>query len=175
MRYFFVFIVLWSCNNPAKEKTMSQSDSLPAVKGSVKTAQGQLEEKVSWLIGDWHLVSAKGRQTEVWKKQDDTVYTGVGFFITGKDTTSFETLKIAEQADGIVYQALVKGQNAGEWVSFNMAEAAANELKFVNPGHDYPQEILYTHVSNQYMVIRISGLVNGKMKSKEYPMMRKRL
>lgn len=153
---------------------MDHSDSLTA-RESVKNRQGELEKKVSWLIGDWHLVSAKGRQTEVWEKQDDTVYTGVGFFISGKDTLSFERLKISEQANGIVYQALVKGQNHGDWVSFRMTESAPNELKFVNPAHDYPQEILYTHVSNQYMVVKISGSIHGKLKSKEYPMMRKRL
>jgi Domain of unknown function (DUF6265) len=130
-------------------------------------------EKMNWLIGNWENKMPEGLLRETWKKENDSVFTGNSFFITEKDTVHFESIKMYQKGDSILYSATVVGQNNDEPVEFNQTTATETEFIFENPKHDYPQKIVYKKVNDTNLVATISGIQQGKKSSESYPMQKK--
>jgi len=130
-------------------------------------------EKMNWLIGNWENKMPEGLLTETWKKDNDSTFSGNSYFINSKDTVHFESIKLYQKADSLIYSATVVGQNNNEPVQFNQTSATETEFTFENPKHDYPQKIVYKKVNDNSLVATISGMQQGKMSSESYPMKKK--
>lgn len=82
-------------------------------------------------------------------------------------TTAFEFLRIIETEDGgLLYIALPSGQTL---TTFVMISISPDEVVFENPDHDFPQRVAYRR-SDQQLVGRIEGTINGQDRSIEFPM-----
>lgn len=82
----------------------------------------------------------------------------------------FEFTRIWEDsAGGVFFTALPSGQAAG---TFPMVRANDHEVIFENPGHDYPQRIIYRMSGADSLLGRIEGVVAGKPRSSDFPMRR---
>ena len=133
----------------------------------------ELLEKMDWLIGNWESKLPEGVLTETWKKDNDSTYSGNSFFITEKDTVHFESIKLYQKADSIIYSTTVIGQNNDDPVEFNQTNTTENVFTFENLKHDYPQKIVYKKVNENNLVATISGIQQGKKNSESYPMQKK--
>ncbi len=163
-------MVLMACNDTSK--SVSQKPVKTQVEDTVIPAQTELVKRMSWLLGEWHFVSGQNHSMESWKKESDTSFLGQAFFLVGNDTASKESLRMVQRGGNLYYIATVKNQNNNEGVSFTLTDTSG-QILFENPEHDFPQQISYKHVSKNYMVAKISGKVKGKLRSEEFPMIRK--
>ncbi len=166
MKYLcIILIVFCSCNNSA---TVVKNEDVQATKDTT-----ELEKHADWLLGEWHQLTPEGHAVEKWEKQNDTCYIGLAYFLVGKDTTSTESIRLVQRGEDLFYIPTVKDQNAGKPVEFKLTGTEHYQLLFENPTHDFPQKISYEQVTKTYMIARISGTINGKLKSQEFPMIRK--
>ncbi len=149
------------CSNSTNSKTSELNESKYS---NIK--------KTTWLIGKWQSISAEGLMQEIWIKKDDSTFIGSSFFIVGKDTVSSECISLEERGKELFYIPTVKNQNEGKPIIFTLTSLNSNQLVFENPNHDFPQKITYIQVTSDSLVATISGVINGKEKSQDFPMAR---
>jgi hypothetical protein len=163
---WFTCVLMAACSNPsAKLETNKDTDT-----------RTELEKYCLWMLGEWHNITPEGHAMEIWTQQTDSSYSAVSSFIVGNDTITSETIRLVQRGNDIIYIPTVKGQNGDLPVEFTMSrEDSGNPylMVFNNPKHSFPQKISYERISPTYMVARISGTVDGKTKSEEFPMIRK--
>lgn len=147
------------CNSPVQNENEK-------VKGYDKL------EQASWLLGNWQNISPQGSSTEIWTKENDSVYTGKSWFIKRTDTVSSESIRMIQTSEGMFYMPVVKNQNNGEPVKFTLTSSTGRQLVFENPAHDFPQKITYTLINSDSLVAEISGSINGKENAEQFAMSR---
>ena len=157
---FFIFIaitsIFFSCNNSNTIET--KSNEFSAI------------ENANWLIGEWQNTSSEGNLTETWEKLNDSTYAGKSFYVIGKDTVSSEKIRIEQHGKTLLYIPTVKDQNNEQTISFALTSSTTHQMVFENPKHDFPQLISYSKTNKTSLIAKISGMVNGKMKSQSFPM-----
>jgi hypothetical protein len=131
---------------------------------------GQQITKAEWLIGTWENSTPKGSIYESWTKVNDTEFAGKSYITQEKDTLVFETIRIVQERDALLYIPAVKNQNAGLPVRFTLKTISNTQLTFENQGHDFPQVISYTRISSDSLVAEISGMINGQERRETFPM-----
>lgn len=153
MRQFILFslfsLLLFSCTTTSKNEKIKASE---------------------WLIGQWENRSEEGILTENWIKSNDSTLTAESFFIKGKDTLHFETIRLVEKKGELVYETIIKGQNNDKPILFPLISETENELVFENLQNDYPQKIKYQHHSKSVITIAISGTQAKKIVSEQFKM-----
>jgi len=96
---------------------------------------------LAWLAGSWEGRDERGLQMEeTWLSPRGGTMLGLHRDVAGDRTVSFEFLRIAKDADGLVYWASPGGRPA---TAFRMVEAGPKRAVFANPSHDFPKRILY--------------------------------
>lgn len=129
-------------------------------------------KKAEWLIGTWENKTPRGSVYETWNKANDYEYSGKSYRLMEKDTIVFETLRLVQETDGLVYIPIVKNQNNGLPVRFAAKSVTDDGLVFENPQHDFPQIISYTRIGTDSLVAEISGIRNGQERKQTFPMKR---
>lgn len=117
--------------------------------------------KAEWLLGTWEGASPEGLFVEHWEKKSDSVYTGKGNMIVGKDTVFSELLAIEQRGNDVYYIATIPGENDGKPTDFKLT-SSDKALVFENPTHDYPQKITYTKKDDASVLVEVSGNMNEK-------------
>lgn len=138
--------------------------------------QAQSEKQISkaqWLLGTWENRTKKGSVYETWTKAGEDVFSGRSYMLKDKDTMVFENIRLVQEAGRLVYIPVVKEQNKGQAVRFELKSVSDNELVFENPAHDFPQLIRYTRITSDSLVAEISGTVKGSLRKQSFPMKRK--
>lgn len=108
------------------------------------------------LAGTW--TSSDGSYHEKWEIRADSLLTGTGFTLEGKDTLFSEKLKIVIDETGESrYLATVPGQNNGLPVAFLLSSASEDFALFENPGHDFPKRIEYRRTSDTSIVVEVGA------------------
>lgn len=129
-------------------------------------------KKAEWLIGTWENKTPRGSVYETWNKATGDEFTGKSYRVKEKDTLVFETLRLVQEKDKLVYIPVVKNQNDGQPVRFTAKTVSDAVLVFENPQHDFPQIISYTRVGADSLVAKISGVRNGQERKQTFPMKR---
>lgn len=129
--------------------------------------------EIDWLIGTWENNSDKGNLLEIWKKENDSVYSGQSFYIKAKDTLHFESIQLKQISDSLLYSSSVKGQDNDLALDFKLTSKTQNQFVFENPKNDYPQKIVYKLITRDSLVAIISGIQQGKTSSESFFMKRK--
>ena len=130
----------------------------------------EAHQQAAWLLGRWENNSDQGNLSEIWKKQNDSLYIGVSYFVIAGDTVFSESVELADKNGEVNY--IVTGVEGNEGaVPFKLKSSGESTLVFENPKHDFPQTITYTHKGDSVIAV-ISGKQNGKPK-KEYFRMKK--
>ncbi len=124
--------------------------------------------KAHWLPGEWQKTDSSGTLKEIWMPLNDSTYVGQSYFIKEKDTIHHELIELTQDRENLIYLAKVKGQNNDESIPFKLTKDNDTLLVFENPKHDYPQEIEYIFKKNKTLLITVSGIDKGKMKSDSY-------
>lgn len=135
-------LALMSCGNEAPVAADSEKmDEVPMYDPSVPSV-----EVIRGLIGSWVDVLSPdtARFHEHWNDSTDNVLQGIGYVLSGEDSVRIEDLTITEIDGEYIYNARVRSQNNSEWIQFLLMPSDADTLRFYNPQHDFPQEIIYT-------------------------------
>ena len=135
-----------------------------------KGEKTNLLNEIDWLIGTWENNSDKGNLLEIWKKENDSVYSGQSFYIKAKDTLHFETIQLKQISDSLLYSSSVKGQDNDLALDFKLTSKTQNQFVFENPKNDYPKKIVYKLITKDSLVAIISGIQQGKTSSETFSM-----
>ena len=135
-----------------------------------KGEKTNLLNEIDWLIGTWENNSDKGNLLEIWKKENDSVYSGQSFYIIAKDTLHFETIQLKQISDSLLYRSSVKGQDNDLALDFKLTSKTQNQFVFENPKNDYPKKIVYKLITRDSLVAIISGIQQGKTSSETFSM-----
>jgi len=112
-------------------------------------------ESLAWMAGAWQGRDADGTEMEeTWLAPKGGTLLGLHRDVAGGRTVSFEFLRIAAEAEGVVYSASPHGKPP---TPFKLAEAGARRAVFANPAHDFPKRILYWIDDAGAMHARIEG------------------
>lgn len=149
--------IIISCNNSGKQKHIINYTEL---------------EKANWLIGEWQNNSAEGNNTEVWERENDSVFSGKSYYVIGKDTVSSETIRLEQNGKTLFYIPTVNEQNNRQAIKFALTSSTIKQLVFENPEHDFPQKITYEQITNDSLLAEISGMKEGKQNSQKFPLAR---
>ena len=121
-----------------------------------------------WLLGKWENKSDEGNLLETWTKLNDSVFNGTAYFIKGKDTLHSEKMELTQKGEELVYVSNTKGQNNDKPISLLHNIEIEKPLVFENPKVDYPKKISYALITNDSIVIQISGNLNDKPSTSNY-------
>jgi hypothetical protein len=135
-----------------------------------KGEKTNLLNEIDWLIGTWENNSDKGNLLEIWKKENDSVYSGQSFYIIAKDTLHFESIQLKQISDSLLYSSSVKGQDNDLALDFKLTSKTQNQFVFENPKNDYPKKIVYKLITKDSLVAIISGIQQGKTSSETFSM-----
>ena len=130
-------------------------------------------KKMEWLVGNWEQKLPEGTVSEIWRKENDSTFSGKSYFVKEEHTIHYETIIITQKKDDLLYIPTVKGQNNDEPITFTMSSETENNFIFENAAHDYPQKISYKKVSDTRLIATISGKQQGKPSQESYSMSKK--
>jgi hypothetical protein len=131
-----------------------------------------LLSETEWLLGTWENKTPDGTIYESWSRENDSLFMGRSYAITGKDTLHLESIQLREQDGSLYYVPTVVGQNDEMPVSFKAIILTKDELHFENIVHDFPQLITYKRISADSIVAEISGMIEGQNQAQRFPMRR---
>jgi hypothetical protein len=128
-------------------------------------------DSVSWIAGSWQGTEGKVAMEEVWLAPSGGAMLGLHRDVAGERMVSFEFLRIAETADGLVYLAQPGGRPP---TPFRAVEVSPKRVVFENPEHDFPQRILYWLGDDGALHARVEGKEKGKDSAMEWRWTRSR-
>tara|TARA_R110001599_G_scaffold80918_2_gene218522 strand:+ start:1398 stop:1865 length:468 start_codon:yes stop_codon:yes gene_type:complete len=99
--------------------------------------------KLTWILGSWERVNLKEGYTafEIWEKESEYVYSGLGVSLRGTDTTFVEKLRIEIKDNEVMYVADVRANATPTY--FKMTQITNSSFISENPEHDFPKMISY--------------------------------
>ena len=120
---------------------------------------------LSWLAGSWKGESNGVRMEEHWTAPDGNSMVGMHRDSGKGRTMLFEFLRIEQRGDQITYLSMPNGRSPA--TPFPLKELTGTRVVFENPGHDFPQRIIYWKDGGDLRA-RIEGTMNGKERGEEW-------
>ena len=118
-------------------------------------------EDLTWMAGHWKATVNGVVMEEGWFKPLGGVMLGLHRDVRPDRSAFFEYLRVPERADGLVYVASPMGRGATE---FRATEVDGLRVVFSNPGHDFPQKIIYVREGDR-LTARAEAVVEGALRS----------
>jgi hypothetical protein len=107
---------------------------------------------------------------EEWKQKMISVYSVRLTVVLDKEIMFHEHISFERHKADWYYVVNVKDQNNDKPVSFKLTSISLDKLVFENPEHDFPTKITYQKIREDSILAIISGKVDGKEKTEEFPM-----
>lgn len=136
------------------------------------TAQGPPPtplDAVAWLAGCWRADGSEPGSTEHWMAPAAGTMLGMARTVRAGRTAAFEFMRIEAEAPGLVFIAQPSGRPP---TRFAAARVSATEVVFENPGHDFPQRVIYAQDGADRLRARIEGTRGGQLRGIDFPMTR---
>ena len=142
--------------------------TLPAVAAADSAeALAQLAQ-LAWLGGCWRSDGGEAGTVEHWLPPVAGTMMGVSRTVRRGRTVTHEFMQIRPGDDGrLAFLAQPAGQAA---TRFPVLRFAPGEVVFENPGHDFPQRVIYRQDAPGHLQARIEGLRNGALRGVDFPM-----
>ncbi len=123
---------------------------------------------LGWLSGCWSSNNQQAGSGEQWMAPAGGTMLGISRTVRDSKTVAFEFMRIVEQDEGgLVFIASPSGQSTA---SFAMLSLNDRKVIFENPSHDFPQRIIYRLISDEDLLGRIEGTINGTERAVDFPM-----
>ena len=122
-------------------------------------------ESLSWLAGTWEGRQGGVENEETWTVPRGGTVLGVHRDVKEGRTVGFEFLRIETTTEGLAYLASPQGRPP---TAFKLKEMGKRRVVFENPGHDFPQRVLYWMGEDGSLHARIEGTMNGKAEGQEW-------
>jgi hypothetical protein len=132
------------------------------------TALRQDITQLSWMAGCWQMVDSEEVTEEQWMGPRAGMMMGMSRTVRNGKVTVFETTRIEQHGDVVVFSAQPSGQPGGSFPAkvVSLREAVFEELK-----HDFPQRVIYRNGGDS-LLASIEGMQNGKLVTVPFPMKR---
>ena len=104
------------------------------------------------------------RTEEFWSEPAGGVMLGLHRDVFPDDSSFFEFLRIVSTDQRITYVASPRGVGT---TSFALVEIDGQSATFENPGHDFPQRIIYRREDDR-LIARIEGETDGGPAAREW-------
>ena len=106
-----------------------------------------------WLAGKWKLKSSNTESIEEWKLTDNEL-SGISYLIINGNKKTSEILYIKPIGGHVVYIA-APGKNRP--TLFTLIQNENDKFVFENNEHDFPNRIIYNHISTDSLNVTIEG------------------
>ena len=137
-----------------------------ALSVSTASAQSRPTRALAWLSGCWQRTAGSTVMEEQWQSPRGGMLLGMSRVVRGDSVLAYETVRIYEAGDTLVYAARPSRQEPAE---FRALEPSGDEIVFVNAAHDFPQRIRYRRIGADSMHARIEGTLNGRERAVDFP------
>lgn len=141
--------------------------ALPSVTSAQEPAS---VEDLAWLAGCWASVGGEAGSGEQWSVPAGKTMFGVSRTVRNSRTVAYEFVQIRETKAGVL-EFIAKPSDQSE-ATFLMVQLSESEVVFENPGHDFPQRIIYRLKAGGNLDARIEGEVGGKIRAVDFPLKR---
>lgn len=155
-----LLILVTSCKNKTKNESISEEK-----KEMVSTPK---LTQLQWLLGEWGNENGEEIMKELWKKENDSTFTGFAYTKVAQDTVFAETLKIQHLDEAILLTVVAYNQNDDVPVTFRMITLEDGKIVFENKAHDFPQRIAYTNPQQDSIHAWIEGTVKGELQKIDF-------
>lgn len=117
-------------------------------------------KKMDWLQGNWETKGKNAGYHEIWQL-DSGIYKGNSYALKKNDTIYAEKMLIQKEGDEIIFRAANNKEDKTAF-NFKLDEVNNNQIIFINPLNDYPKKIIYEKLSDTSLVVKVSGIHDGK-------------
>ena len=123
---------------------------------------------LAWLSGCWAATDQDTGSGEQWMPPAGGTMLGMSRTVSDGETVAFEFIRIVSTGDGgLVFIASPSGQNT---TGFALVSVTDHEVIFENPDHDFPQRIIYRLLSDEDLLGRVEGTINGTARAIDFPL-----
>lgn len=112
-------------------------------------------DQMAWLSGCWAAESGEPGSGEVWLPPAGGTMFGVNRAVAGGETVFFEWMQLREGEASLEFVASPLGTGT---TVFAATTIEPRRVVFENPGHDFPQRVLYARIDDR-IEARIEGTV----------------
>lgn len=154
---------------PPRAPAMAMTLVLLAPPALAQTAPASPFEPIAWLAGCWRADAGEPGSIEQWMPPAGGSMLGMGRTVRGGRTAEFEFMRIVAEDGTLVFVAQPSGRPP---TRFPAARVGAAEAVFEQPGHDFPQRVIYARDGADRLRARIEGTRGGQLRGIDFPMTR---
>jgi hypothetical protein len=112
---------------------------------------------------------------EIWKRTNDSTYTGISSSNNGKDSLVEENLKIILNKNTIkFYNEIEEQTEESKPQAFTFISSNPDTLIFTNTEGFYPNKITYKHLANNIIAVKVERCGEGDTIKYEFTLKRKK-
>ena len=123
---------------------------------------------VNFLIGKWEADFGNFKYYEDWQNENEKII-GSGYRIKEGKKFDGEKLLLMNIHGYISYIAVVGKQQP---ILFALVESGDSNYVFENKEHDFPQQIIYQFINNNFIKVFVKGILKGESVKHEYNLTR---
>lgn len=120
--------------------------------------QNKQLDKYKWMLGHWVASDGEGEFHEKWYENSDAEFYGNAYIVLDGDTTFGEDLELSVANDTLKYIVHIGEAYTAKFTSTELKDKEF-EVKF--PKNDFPSAIKYVNVSNNKMIVTLTGDEDG--------------
>ncbi len=132
-----------------------------------KASAGEEFHKMAWMEGLWSNPDDSVHSFILWQRKNDTVFTGSGWEMRGKDSIPSEIDEISNSSDEILLSMEVFGKNDGNPSEYKLVSNKNGEHVFENTSNDFPKRIIYILKPDGSLYFRMEGTSDGQERFEE--------
>lgn len=137
------------------------------------SAQADPFASVAWMAGCWTPQGREAGSVEQWMAPAGGLMLGMARTLKNGRVIEFEFMQLRAEADGTLsYIAQPQGRPPTAFKLLRQQQGDEAEAVFENPGHDFPQRVLYRREAPDRLTARIEGVSKGKARAVDFPMQR---
>ncbi|MDB5421427.1 MAG: hypothetical protein JWR59_1374 [Brevundimonas sp.] len=122
-------------------------------------------DQLSWMSGYWLSCDGGREVSETWSDPRGGILIGSALTLEGGKLTGFESSRISPRTSGGEDLAYFAGVDGAPLVAFALKQAGATRVVFENPGHDFPQRVIYERQGDV-----LNARIEGRMGEREQAM-----
>ncbi|HET7427723.1 MAG TPA: DUF6265 family protein, partial [Gemmatimonadales bacterium] len=133
----------------------------PAAHGQGAGAGPATVAQLGWMAGCWERVAGSRRIEEQWMAPRGGLMLGMSRTMAGDTLREYEQVALFERDGRLVYAATPARQAPAEFSSIAVSDSA---VIFENPGHDFPQRVIYRRRGADSLIARVEGMRDGRLR-----------
>ena len=131
--------------------------------GAAQPGPDPAQPDLDWLAGYWLSCEDGVEVSETWSDRRGGIMLGSSI-TSGDDSFGWEQIRIEASAEGLSFHAQPRDQAAAV---FRLVRGGPGEVVFENPGHDFPQRMIYRRDGDR-LTGRIEGMAGGREQAMEW-------